>query len=286
MRVLVTGASGQLGRAAVACVEARGHEVIAASHSELAVEEPMAAQSLMLEQQPQFVLHCGAWTNVDGCEEDPARADAVNGTGTRMVAEACQAVGAGLVYVSTDFVFDGSATEPYPVDAPTAPLSAYGKSKLLGEQAVMALQQPNFYVVRTSWVFGPGGKNFPRAILNRALEGNPLTVVDDQVGSPTYTHHLAEAMLDMAEQTPEPGIYHASNEGVISWHQFACDLVEAAGLKVPVDRMSSAELKRPAPRPSWSALDCSRLATVRGRPLPNYKDAIWEYLSAENIQTA
>ena len=279
---LVTGANGQLGRAVLELARARGLTAVGAGHADLAVEDQDAVRHWLGTHRPAWVLHCGAWTNVDGCEADPERADRVNGHGTGYLAESCRALGAGLVYVSTDFVFDGKASSPYPVDAPIAPLSAYGRSKALGEAAVLRHGMPNFHVVRTSWVFGPGGKNFPRAILDRAKSGQPLRVVTDQVGRPTYTFDLAEAVLDLCTPAAPGGIWHAANEGECSWHRFACDILAAAGMgDVAVGTMNSAELARPAARPAYSVLDTSRLTTQRGRPMPHYLDALKRYFQKE-----
>ncbi|MCA8967889.1 MAG: NAD(P)-dependent oxidoreductase, partial [Planctomycetes bacterium] len=206
--------------------------------------------------------HCGAITNVDGCEREPLAAYRVNGLATAWVCEAAAAIDAGLAYVSTDFVFDGTQHgTPYAVDAAVAPLSAYGASKRIGEEAVLGHRRDDFYVVRTSWVFGPGGKNFPRAILDRARSGQPLKVVTDQIGRPTMTLDLAEALLDVARLRPAGGVYHAANEGQCSWHQFACDVLAAAGMgDVAVGEQVAADLGLPAKRPAWSVLDTDKLA--------------------------
>lgn len=283
---LVTGAAGQLGRITLALAEARGKVALGADVpgtglTEVSVDDREQVRAWVQEHRPGAVLHLGAWTDVDGCEKDPRRAEAVNGTGTANVAAACVAAQCRLVYVSTDFVFDGSARAPIPVDAMPGPLSAYGWSKLSGERAVLAAGRPGFTVVRTSWVFGPGGKNFPRAILNKALKGESLAVVNDQVGRPTYTHDLAEAILDIAAASDAGGIYHCSNEGQCSWYDFAKDIVREAGLAVEVRPIGSAEMVRPARRPAYSVLDTSRLTALRGRPLPPYLDAIKRYLKEE-----
>jgi dTDP-4-dehydrorhamnose reductase len=281
-RYCVTGANGQLGRSVLAAIARRGHTAHGAGHAEVAVEDARAVRAWIAGRAPDVVLHCAAWTDVDGCEREPQRAERINAEGTGHVAAACREIGATLVYVSTDFVFDGRGTRPYRHDDPPAPLSAYGRSKLGGERAVLAGGGERAYVVRTSWVFGPGGRNFPRAILERARSGQPLRVVDDQVGSPTMTHDLADALLDLAESQAQPGIYHAANAGSCSWHAFAVDILREAGLDgMEVARMSSAELGRPAPRPAYSVLDCSRLAAVRGRPMPSYLDALRRYLAEE-----
>jgi len=280
--ILVTGALGQLGRAVGRVARARGKTLHGIDLPAGDFTDPAVVEAACAEHPPAWIFHCGALTNVDGCEQDPELASKVNGQGTANVVEAARRHGAGLIYISTDFVFDGAATEPYVEDHPVAPISVYGASKAEGEKAVLAAGDPRFYVLRTSWVFGPGGKNFPKAILGRAREGHPLTVVDDQIGRPTYTDDLAEAMFDVMESGAPGGIYHASNDGQCSWHGFACDLVAAAGLDdVEVATMSSDQLDRPARRPAWSVLDCSKLAAVRGRNFPHYKDAITRYLASE-----
>ncbi len=280
--LLITGAGGQLGQALLRAAAARGRTAVGLGHAELPVEDRDRVHAVLGAQRPRWVLHCGAWTDVDGCEADPARAERCNGLGTAQLAETCLELGAGLVYVSTDFVFDGQRTTPYPVDAATAPLSAYGRSKWLGEQAVLRHGRPDFHVVRTSWVFGTGGKNFPRAILARARSGQPLRVVTDQRGRPTFAADLAEALLDLVGSGAPGGIYHAANQGECSWHEFAVAILAAAGLaQVPVGTMTSAELGRPAQRPAYSVLDTQRLDTVRGRPMPHYQDALRRYLQEE-----
>ncbi len=278
---LVTGAGGQLGRALLA-LAGDGAALVGASHTELPVEDRQAIDACLDRHRPRFVLHCGAWTDVDGCEADPARAERVNAEGTANLASACAARGIGLVYVSTDFVFDGRATTPYPEDAPTAPLSAYGRSKLHGEQAVLSHGRDDFYVVRTSWVFGPGGKNFPKAILARARSGQPLAVVTDQRGRPTYAPDLAQALLDLCASGAPGGVYHAANTGDCTWHEFAVAILAAAGLgHVPVDMMIAATLARPAARPAYSVLGTDKLDRVRGCAMPDYHSAIERYLQAE-----
>lgn len=281
MRFLVTGAQGQLGRATVEEIGSRGIEVLPTDIPELAVEDKEIVQAFFREHRPTHVLHCGAMTDVDGCELDPDRAHTVNGAGTGNVATAAREVDAALLYVSTDFVFDGQGRRPYRPEDPPRPVSIYGQSKLAGEQAVLSDPGPCSYVARTSWVFGPGGKNFPAAILERARSGQPLRVVTDQVGCPSMTRDLAEAMVDLVLSGAEAGIYHMANEGSCSWHQFACEILAAAGIQAEVGTMTSDELGRPARRPAYSVLDCSRLAEVRGHRLPSYKNALRRYLEEE-----
>jgi len=280
---LVTGAQGQLGRAVMALLVRRGLRALGVDVQEMPLESRAAIHTVVAAQQPRFVLHLGAITNVDGCEAEPLVACRINGLATAWVAEAAAAAGAGMAYVSTDFVFDGSqAGTPYAVDAAPRPLSVYGLSKRLGEEAVLAHDRDDFYVVRTSWVFGPGGKNFPRAILNRARSGQPVKVVTDQVGRPTMTLDLAEALVDLTESKAPGGIYHAANEGQCSWHRFAVDILQAAGLdEIPVGTQTAADLKLPAARPAWSVLDTQKLAQVRGKSLPHYTDALRRHLELD-----
>ena len=281
MKFVVTGALGQLGRVSIQELESRGIEAIASDIPEVPVDDAPVLRAFLEEQRPTHVLHCGALTNVDGCEENAELAHRINGQGTANVAMACRDLGARLVYVSTDFVFDGESDRPYGPDDPPGPVSVYGASKLAGERAVLEAAQPGFYVTRTSWVFGPGGQNFPRAILNRANSGEPLRVVDDQIGCPSMTRDLAVAMVDLALSEADAGIYHMTNDGSCSWHEFACEILAAAGIQADVSRMSSSELDRPARRPANSVLDCSRMAEVRGQLLPSYKDALKRYLEEE-----
>lgn len=293
-RILVTGAGGQLGRAVLSAAAARGVTALGAGHQDLPVEDGVRVAECILKgagpaggAPPTHVIHCGAWTDVDGCEGDPARAQAINGDGTGHLATACAEAGAGLVYVSTDFVFAGDGTEPYLETDPTAPLSEYGKSKQAGEAAVLVHGRDDFHVVRTSWVFGPGGKNFPKAIHNAALAGKSLKVVTDQHGRPTYCPDLAEALLDLAlgnregESAPG-GVWHASNEGQCNWHRFAVDLLSAAGMgDLHVGEQTAADVARPAPRPAWSVLNTDKLTAFRGGPMPHYRDALERYFQAE-----
>jgi len=286
---LVTGAAGQLGRVVMALCKQRGKTAVGVDVAEMPLDQRQAIHSVVAANQPRFVVHCGAITNVDGCEAEPLLAFRINGLATAWVAEAAAQNGAGMVYVSTDFVFDGTSNGvPYPVDAAPRPISIYGACKRLGEEAVLAHGRADFYVVRTSWVFGPGGKNFPRAILDRAKSGQPVKVVTDQIGRPTMTHDLAEALLDVCESKASGGIYHAANEGQCSWHQFAVDILRESGLgQVAVGMQTAAEYaaivvaggkKPPAPRPAWSVLDTEKLAKVRGKKLPHYVDALKRHL--------
>lgn len=280
MKILVTGAGGQVGSALVDAATSRAHQVVGVDHATCPIDDADRVRQVVASHRPHVVVNCAAWTDVDACEGDPVRADRINGHAVAYLAQACEAIDCGLVHLSTDYVFAGDASRPYrPEDAP-APRSAYGRSKLLGEAAVLrAPRRPNFAVVRTSWVFGPNGRNFPRAILGRARTGAALRVVDDQVGSPTYAPDLAAALLDLIALDDYGGVWHACNSGRTSWFDFAAAILAETGLQVTLSRQSTAELGRPAPRPLWSVLDTSALTNAIGHELPDWRDALRRYLA-------
>ncbi|MBP1778834.1 MAG: rfbD [candidate division NC10 bacterium] len=271
MRVLVTGAKGQLG-VELLDVLGRDHDVVGLDLPELDITKPEATR-VLAEARPAWVVHAAAWTDVDGCERDPERALLVNGEGTRRVAEACRAVGAGLVYLSTDYVFDGRKGAPYLEADPVSPLSAYARSKVAGEDAVRA-NAPRWAITRTAWLFGVSGKNFVKTIVEKAAAGGPLRVVDDQVGSPTYARDLAEAIAELVSRELS-GIYHLTNAGSCSWCAFTRAILEEAGLAhVAVAPMTTAELGRPAPRPALSVLANHAWVAAGMRPLRPWREAL------------
>lgn len=273
MRVLVTGGAGQLGQELVTAFATAGDQVTSCDRgpTSLAGETvgfDLAERDSVLRAidtaAPDAIVHAGAWTDVDGCEGDPDRAFAVNALGTRHVAEAARLCGARVCYVSTDYVFDGTADRPYREWDQTNPLSVYGRSKLAGESVL----SPADTVVRTSWVCGRYGKNFVKTILARAVEGHGLSVVDDQHGCPTFADDLA-GMIRLLVLGRLPGIFHVTNQGATTWFQFARDVVGAAGLDVELVRpITTAEMQppRPAPRPASSVLDNGALR-LSGIPL-------------------
>ncbi|NLC58275.1 MAG: dTDP-4-dehydrorhamnose reductase [Armatimonadetes bacterium] len=282
MRIVVTGAAGMLGRDLVAILSEQ-HAVVptdlaGAAHS-LDITDAVAVRAFLEAERPDAVVHCAAYTDVDGCERDPDQAYRVNALGTAAVAGACHHVGAALVYLSTDFVFDGEKTTPYTEFDDPRPLGVYGASKLAGENLVRSLC-PRHYVVRTQWLYGAHGKNFPFAILRRADAGEPLRVVADQVGVPTFTRDLCGAIARILEQ-PLYGTYHAANRGEVSWHGFATRLLALAGLDpsqvVPIP---AAEWPSPTRRPAYSVLRPYVLElTGRADPLRPWEEALADFLA-------
>jgi dTDP-4-dehydrorhamnose reductase len=241
-----------LGRDVVAAALSRGHEAIGLDRQALDIADEGAVAHAVADAHAEIVVNCAAWTDVDGAETDEAGAARVNATGAGNVAVAASSTGARTVHVSTDYVFDGRATRPYVETDPVGPASAYGRTKLAGEQAVAA-GDPRALVVRTSWLFGLGGRNFVATMLGLAQERDEVSVVTDQVGCPTYTGHLAVALLELAEERAT-GIRHVAGAGSCSWNELAKEVFRQAGLSCRVQPASSAEMARPAPRPAMSAL--------------------------------
>ncbi len=275
MRILVTGARGQLGVELLRSLAPLG-EVLGLDLPELDITQPGTAAQLAAAR-PDCVVHAAAATDVDGCEREPARALAVNAEGTRRVAEGCRRAGARLLYLSTDFVFDGAQRTPYGEEDAPAPLSAYGRSKLEGEWAARAA--PRWTVVRTAWLFGPHGTNFVKTILGKAAAGEALRVVDDQVGSPTYAPDLAAAIAGILARDLA-GIFHVTNTGACSWYDFAREILKQAGLVAPLAPISSAELDRPARRPAYSVLAHTALRRAGLPPLRPWPEALAAMLAA------
>jgi dTDP-4-dehydrorhamnose reductase len=278
MRLLVTGAGGMLGRDVIAAAGDAGHEALALARADLDITDAAAVRAAVLAARPDALVNCAAWTDVDGAEADEAAATAVNGAGAGHVAAAAAAAGAHLVHVSTDYVFDGEATEPYAEDAPTGPRSAYGRSKLAGERAVAAASD-RAAIVRSSWLFGPHGRNFVDTMRRLGAEREELAVVDDQVGCPTYTGHLAPALVAIAERGPT-GVLHVAGGGRCSWFALAEATFAETGLNCRVRPQSTAAAGRPAPRPAFSALANTR----RDAPvLPPWREGLRAHLSRVEV---
>jgi dTDP-4-dehydrorhamnose reductase len=273
---LITGSYGQLGRAVIAACAGRGIAVEGRDIDTLDITDPAAVAAWVESTRPKAVINCAAYTAVDDCESHEDEAMATNATAVGHLAAACNRFGATLVQVSTDYVFDGRGTRPYREDDPVAPTTAYGRTKLRGEE--LARTAASHLVLRTAWLFGHGGRHFVGAIRDQIEKGNPrLRVVSDQLGSPTFCDDLAEALLDLL-QSGATGTVHGVNEGSTSWHGFACEIARLLGAAVEVEPVTTAEFPRPAARPAYSVLDTKRLVSLIGRPMPPWHDALARYL--------
>ena len=281
MRILITGAGGMLGHDVAAAARAAGHEPIALARADLDVADADGVEAAVAAAAPQAVINCAAWTNVDGAEEDYEGALAVNGPGAGNVARSAAGAGAWTIHVSSDYVFDGVKREPYVESDPVGPQGAYGRSKLEGELAV-AQAAPNAHtIVRSSWLFGADGPCFPKTILRLAAERDRLTVVDDQVGCPTFTRHLAGALLELVDvgsaARPPLGLLHVAAAGECSWFEFAREIVAGAGIECDVVPVSTAEFPRPAPRPAYSVLRSGRGAAAP--ELPHWRQGLAQFMA-------
>jgi dTDP-4-dehydrorhamnose reductase len=278
MRLLVTGAAGMLGRDVVAAAGDAGHEVAALARADLDITDAAAVRAAVLAARPDAVINCAAWTDVDGAETAEEQATAVNGAGAGNLASAAAEAGALLVHVSSDYVFDGRSEAPYEEDAPTGPQGAYGRSKLAGEQAV-ASAGGRCAIVRSAWVFGPHGKNFVDTMRRLGAERDEVAVVDDQVGCPTYTGHLAPALLRIAERGAT-GVMHVAGGGRCSWYELAVATFEEAGVACRVRPQSTADLGRPAPRPAFSVLSSTRADVP---VLPTWREGLRAHLTRVEV---
>ena len=276
MRVLITGAAGMLGHDVVAAAGSGGLECVALTRAQLDITDPAAARAVVASAAPDAVVNCAAWSDVDAAESHESDAHVVNAVGAGNVARAAAESGAWTIHISSDYVFDGSKREPYVESDTTGPQSAYGRSKLAGEQAVAAAAPGAHTIVRTSWLFGAGGPCFPATILRIAGEREQLTVVDDQVGCPTFAGHLAKAILDIAEARPA-GILHVAGAGSCSWFEFAQRIVADAGFDTDVLPCSTDEMRRPAPRPAYSVLGTERPDAAPA--LPDWREGLEEYMA-------
>jgi dTDP-4-dehydrorhamnose reductase len=278
VRLLVTGAGGQLGRELVATAVASGHEVRAANRAACDITDLDAVRTTLEEAQPDVLVNCAAWTRVDDAEADRDGAYRANALGARVLAAACAARDVLLMHISTDYVFDGRATTPVDEWQTPNPQTAYGASKLAGEEEIRALA-PRHQVVRTSWLYGQTGPNFVLTMLSAARQGAALRVVADQVGTPTWTGHLAPALLRLAARDL-PGTFHITNAGAVSWHGFAEAIIAATGSRASISAISTREYPTAAPRPVYSVLD-NRLWRLLGEePLPDWRVALDGYLAS------
>lgn len=277
MKVFVTGVRGQLGYDVVNELEKRGHTAIGVDIEDLDITDAAAVDKMITETAPEAVIHCAAWTAVDAAEDNEEKCRQVNVNGTENIAKVCKKLNCKMMYISTDYIFDGKGTRPWEPDDPvTTPLNVYGQTKYEGELAVRNNVE-KFFIVRIAWVFGKG-KNFIKTMLNLGKTHDHLTVVNDQYGTPTYTFDLARLLVDMIE-TDKYGNYHATNEGgYITWYDFACEIFRQAGMDVDVEPVSSAQYAAKAKRPENSRMNKQKLTDNGFEPLPDWKDALRRYL--------
>lgn len=276
MRVVLTGAGGLLGRALTPALEGAGHDVLGLTRADADITDLAALRHPLASFKPEWVVNLAAYTKVDDAETHADRAYLVNALGARNVALACLDIGAALMHLSTDYVFDGSDPAPHREYDPPAPRSVYGISKLAGERAVCEVQ-PRHVTVRTAWTYGHGGPHFIAAILRKARAGEPVAVVDDQHGSPTFTHDLAAQLVRLLA-AGQYGTYHVTNTGACSWWDLAALVFSKTGLPAPA-RTTTAALGRPAPRPAHSVLSNLLAERVTGATMPPWEDAVERYLA-------
>ena len=285
MKVLVTGVKGQLGYDVMNELALRNHEAVGVDIDEMDITNADSVNDVITATAPDVVIHCAAWTAVDLAEdaENIDKVRLVNATGTENIAKVCKKLDCKMIYISTDYVFDGQGTRAWEPDDERAPLNVYGQTKYEGELAVEA-NLTKYYIVRIAWVFGVNGKNFIKTMLNLGKTHDKLTVVNDQIGTPTYTYDLAKLLVDMAE-TDKYGRYHATNEGgYISWYDFTCEIMKQAGAINPVYKnvsvapVDSSAYPAKAKRPANSRMDKSKLAANGFTPLPTWQDALSRYL--------
>ena len=275
MKILITGSNGMLGYDLQEVLKDY-HELILTTSKTLDITDKQNTIDFICDAKPDIVINSAAYTDVDGCEENQDLAYAVNGDGVRNLALACKEVDCALVHISTDYVFDGAARDSIDENGQIGPISVYGKSKLEGEKAIQEILD-KYFIVRTAWLYGINGKNFPKTMLELAKNHSEITVVYDEVGTPTYTPDLASGISQLIE-TDYYGIYHLTNSGSCSWCEFARYIFEVAQSDVKVIPVTASEFARPAPRPSYSVLNNKNWMEKGFKPLRSYKEAIKEYI--------
>lgn len=279
-RVLITGAKGMLGLDLID-VFRKFYDVYGRDIDDFDITRDEETIDAIRRIRPDIVIHAAAYTEVDGCESHIELAHSVNGGGTKNVASACRELGSKMVYISTDYVFDGRKSGAYSEEDPTCPINTYGRSKLEGERWVHTMVS-QFIIVRTAWLFGRGGKNFVKTILKLAKERKVLSVVADQIGSPTYTVDLSRAIYVLMEEERR-GIYHITNGETCSWYEYAREILAMSGLdNIPVHPISSDQLNRAAERPNNSVLDCGKFEGETGYRMRPWREALRDYLNGEN----
>ncbi len=276
MKVLVTGVGGQLGHDVVLELSSRGHESVGVDVAEMDITDAEAVRAFITKASPDAVIHCAAYTATEKAEEEPEVCRSVNATGTENIASVCRELDIKMLYISTDYVFDGKGEQAFRVDDKAAPLSVYGLTKYEGEQAVRKHLE-KYFIVRISWVFGINGRNFVRTMLRIAENSNKVSAVNDQIGSPTYTKDLAPLLCDMIE-SERYGTYHATNEGYCSWFDFASEIFRLAGKEMEITPVGSDHFPSRIKRPENSRLDKSELDKNGFARLPHWKDALARYI--------
>ena len=276
MRILVTGVKGQLGYDVVNELEKRGHTAIGVDIDEMDITDAEAVDRVITEADVEAVIHCAAYTAVDAAEDNLELCRKVNAAGTENIAKVCKKLGLKMVYISTDYVFDGEGERPWEPDDRRDPLNAYGIGKYEGELAVEENLE-KYFIIRIAWVFGVNGKNFIKTMLKLGETRDEVSVVNDQIGSPTYTYDLARLIVDMVE-TEKYGRYHATNEGFCSWYEFACEIFRQAGMNVKVNPVTSDEFPAKAKRPHNSRMSKEKLSENGFERLPSWQDALKRYL--------
>lgn len=275
MKILITGSNGMLGHDLIEALK-DNHELVLTTSRTLDITDKEQVFDFISQNKPDIVINSAAYTDVDGCEENQDLAYSVNGEGVKNLALACREADSALLHISTDYIFNGENTRPWVEDDEIGPISVYGKSKLKGEQAILEILD-KFFIVRTAWLYGVNGRNFPKTMLELAENHSQITVVYDEVGTPTYTPDLAKAISQLIE-TEHYGIYHITNSGSCSWCEFARYIFEVAGKDVEVIPVTAAEFARPAPRPHYSVLENRNWIEKGFEPLRSYKEAIKEYI--------
>ena len=274
LKVVVVGAAGMLGQDVMRAVRYVNHDAVGLGHDELDVRDGAAVERLIRAERPDVVVNCAAYTAVDKAEEEPEEAHAINARGAGHVAAAAAAAGAGVIYPSTDYVFDGTKSSPYVESDPIDPHSVYAQSKAAGERETAAAN-PRHWIVRTSWLFGHGGGNFVETMLGLGRELDEILVVRDQIGCPTYAMHFADALVQLVEGE-EFGLHHIAGGGHCSWYEFALEIFKQAGVECRVLSCTTAEFPRPAPRPAYSVLGTERERAIH---LPDWHEGLAGYLA-------
>jgi dTDP-4-dehydrorhamnose reductase len=283
--IIIAGSYGMLAQAIAATLRARNLSFRGVDRDTVDITSEAAVQKLFAEYKPTLLINCAAHTKVDLCEDEPEKADAINGRAVGLLARSARECGTTLVHYSTDFVFDGSSRRPYRADDPPHPLSAYGRSKLLGETQLQQNAPERYLILRTAWLYGRGGPSFPRTIVERGRQGATLKVVDDQIGSPTYTGDLAQSTFDLLDHG-QSGLWHVTNSGQASWFEFAQAALKEFGVSAQVSSCSTAEWLKMRPkqaiRPAYSVLDVEPIARAVGRPMRPWRQGLADFHRAVN----